>query len=128
MSVYRQILGRELPCVINDLLKLHRVELNSSEFERLHTIAQVNRADAADLRRLGAAHLSRGELGLARARLRDAVQLDPDAPAARLTLAVAHESLAEHDQAAAQIDAVLATRSEAPSESSGPSRYQLTCA
>ena len=128
MSVYRQILGRELPCVINDLLKLPRVEFSSSEFERLHNVAQANRAEAAELQRLGAAHLARGELGLARARLRESVQLNPDHPAGRLTLAVVHESLAEHDQAAAQIDAVLATRSESAADSSSPSRYQLTCA
>jgi tetratricopeptide (TPR) repeat protein len=124
MSVYRSILGRELPCTIDDVVHRPRVELEERQHERLLTAVRSTRADATYLYELGASHHSRGEFGLARARLREAVKRAPGHLAARLALAAVHESLAEHDRCAAQIDAVLAV------ESGGgmPSRYQLLCA
>jgi Tfp pilus assembly protein PilF len=129
MSVYRTILGRELPCTIGDLLRLPRIDHTSDQHERLLRAASstASHAGATDFYRLGASHLSRGELGLARARLGDAVRQSPDHSHARLALAAAHESLAEHDRAAAQIDAVLATLDES-SDAAPSSRYHLHCA
>jgi Tfp pilus assembly protein PilF len=127
MSTYRRILGRELPCTIADLLKLPRIDLTPDHHDRLLRGCQSTRADATDLYHLGASHLSRGELGLARARLREAVKQNPNNTAARLALAAAHESLAGHDRAAAEIDAVLATLDES-SDRLSPPRYHLLCA
>lgn len=124
MSVYRSILGRELPCTIGELLQVSRAELEAGQHERLLSVLRSTRADATDLYELGTSHYSRGELGLARARLREAVKRAPDHRATRLALAAVHESLAEHDRCSAQIDAVLALCGDGAT----PSRYRLLCA
>lgn len=124
MSVYRSILGRELPCTIGDLLHLPLVQLEAGRHERLLSAVRSSRADVTDLYELGASHHSLGEHGLARARLREAVKRAPDHLSARLALSAVHESLAEHDRAASQIDAVLALCGDRAT----PSRYRLLCA
>src|ERR1051325_11132258 len=77
MSVFRRMLVRNLPCGVGDLLNL------------------------------AFSHLALGQLGRARQVLEQAIELRPASATARLALAVVHERLAEHTEAARQIDSVL---------------------
>jgi tetratricopeptide (TPR) repeat protein len=110
MSVYRRMLGRELPRAVADLLKLDGESLCDLEHQRL--LEQVEAQGLTDgwrLHTLGLSHASRGEWGLARRRLRQTIDARPDLLPARLALAEVCEQLSQHDQAAIQIDAVISS-------------------
>lgn len=129
MSVYRRMIGRELPCTVLDLLGIDASALDAGKGEQLQTLAELGQADAKALYRLGCSELAAGKLGLARKWLGEALSRDPDLLAARLMLAGVYDLLAQHDQAAAQIDAILAMDSGPLAQEAGPwSRYRLLCA
>ena len=110
MSVYRRMLGRELPRTIADLVNLDGESLSDLEHQRL--IDQVESQGLADgwrLHSLGLSHASRGEWGLAKTRLKQTLDARPDLLPARLALAEVSEQLSQHDQAALQIEAVLSS-------------------
>jgi tetratricopeptide (TPR) repeat protein len=115
------MLGRELPCGIWELLNFPIPQPAADEREKLTQRLELGRASADDLYQLGLCHLAAGELGLARRTLSQAIKRQPSCPAARLALAGTYEALAEHYQAAIQIEAVLAGPSgetdEVPRES-----------
>jgi len=100
MSVYRRMLGRGLPCCLGELIDLPPAE------PRIRT-------DAACATASGMEHLKAGRLGLARRDLTEAIRNDPDDLAAALALALTHEALCEHAQAARCIDAALTRRDAA---------------
>jgi Tfp pilus assembly protein PilF len=126
MGVYQVMLGRELPCTVGELLAVRPLPLPGAEHERLIQSVDFGKAYPDQLCRLGLSHLGRQELGLAQSRLRDAVALKPDYIPARLALAAVCDLLAQHAQAADQIDAVLALDGSAAQ--STVSRYALFCA
>lgn len=107
MSVYRRILGRELPCSIFDLLQIAALPLTAEVHESLLRRCAVGEPKAADLHRLGLSHLARQEPGLARMRLAEAVLRKPHSAELRIALAAANELLADHAAAAAELEAAL---------------------
>jgi tetratricopeptide (TPR) repeat protein len=98
MSVYRRILGRELPCSSRELLAI----------PCLSGISNAGHPDSpAGLYRAGMLHLYRNQPGLARMRLADAVRRDGADIPARLGLAAACEMLSRHEESAQQIEAAV---------------------
>ncbi|MGE5609373.1 MAG: tetratricopeptide repeat protein [Bacillota bacterium] len=129
MSVYHRIIGRELPCNLLNLLQIPVAALQTSEHQSLMQLAQLGQLDSEGLCRLGQSHLARGELGLACKRFGAVLAQRPEYIEARLALASACDLLAQHDQAAAHVDAVLAMMDgQAPLSSPRWSRYVLLCA
>jgi tetratricopeptide (TPR) repeat protein len=129
MSVYRRMIGRELPCSVLNLLEIAVRPLGAARHEELAGAAQLGQADADAVHRLGRSHLARQEWGLARQRLLEAVLARPGFVAARLALAGVCDLLCQHEEAAAHIDAVLTVmlEQEAPAADRW-SRYALLCA
>jgi tetratricopeptide (TPR) repeat protein len=125
MSVYRRMLGRELPCTLRPLLGLDPCAIDAAEHEAL--LARVNAGDASvdDLVRLGHSRLSRGETGMARRLFADALRRRHGHGPARLGVALAYESLALHDKAAGVLDAIVNERCDVDLL---PSRYLLLAA
>lgn len=114
MSVYRRMLGRELPCTLRSLLGVADDRaIDPAEHEML--VARVNAGGASvdHLVRLGHSRLTRGETGLARRLFADALRYRHGYGPARLGLALAYESLALHDRAAATLDAIVHGRCDA---------------
>lgn len=108
MSVYRRMLGRGLPSSVCELLSLANQPLSAGGYATLADLAEDGRISADGLLKLGLSHMDRNEWGLAKLRLTQALSLSSGMHGARLALACVHEQLAQHDQAAAQIDALLA--------------------
>lgn len=106
MSVYRRMLGRELPCGIWMVGGI-RPPYGFSGGQCPPYMAEPG-AGGDDLYQLGISHLAAGRLGLARRVLLDAIEQRPSCLEARIALAGTFEALAEHYQAAIQIEAVLA--------------------
>jgi tetratricopeptide (TPR) repeat protein len=107
MSVHLQMLGRQLPCNLLDLLQVKPLPLPFPVHDEL-----VGRIEAGqnypDVHyKLGLSHLGRQELGLARRHLAIAVEAKPQYVAARLALATVCDLLAQHADAVEQLDAVL---------------------
>lgn len=75
--------------------------------------------DARAAYALGLAHEARRDIGAAIAAYREAVRRDPAHADARLTLADALASIGEHEQAIAELEALLSTGSGAPRGPSG---------
>ncbi len=132
MSVYHRMLGSQLPCNVLELLGIQPLPLPAPAHEAL--IAQKPRGYADVLYRLGLSHLGRQELGLSRECLGAAVDAKPGFCKARLALASICDLLAQHDQAAMQIEAVLEatplSAQESASADGAPEtrRYSLLCA
>src|ERR1051325_8288070 len=106
MSVFRRMLGRNLPCGVGDLLNLHCPASDSARHERL--VRDAGFLPGSDeLLNLAFSPLALGQLGRARQVVEQAIELRPASATARLALAVVHERLAEHTEAARQIDSVL---------------------
>src|SRR5688500_12789200 len=108
MSVYRRMLGRGLPCSVSELLSLAIQPLSAGGHATLVDLAEDGRISPEGLLKLGLSHLDRQEWGLSRLRLTQALSRSDNLYSARLALACIHECLAQHDQAAAQLDALLA--------------------
>jgi tetratricopeptide (TPR) repeat protein len=122
MSVYLQMLGRQLPCNLLDLLQVKPLPLPMPAHDAL--VAQIESGQAyPDVHyKLGLSCLGRQELGLARRHLAAAVEAKPQYVSARLALATVCDLLARHAEAVEQIDAVLGM------ESAKEKRSALTCA
>lgn len=101
MSVYRRILGRELPCSSMELLAIPSFPQTFSPEN------PARAARSASSYRTGLRHLHRNEPGLARKHLTNALLRDPADVPARLALAAALEMLSMHEDAARQIDAAI---------------------
>ena len=106
MSVYRRMFGRELPCSTQELLGLPYEHIDMSACEQIAGQMQLGTANSDALYRLGLYHLNRLEPGLARRCFNEALRRWPDSGANRMGLAVACEMLAQHEQAAACLDAL----------------------
>jgi tetratricopeptide (TPR) repeat protein len=124
MSVQLQMLGRQLPCNLLDLLQVKPLPLAAPAHDEL--VGRIERGGGVSYPdvhyRLGLSHLGRQELGLARRHLALAVDAKPQYAAARLALAAVCDLLARHAEAVEQIDAVLAV------EQDKPARAALACA
>src|SRR4051812_28632191 len=107
MSVHLQMLGRQLPCNLLDLLQVKPMPLAAPAHDELlgRVAAGQNYPDVHY--KLGLSHLGRQELGLARKHLAIAVEAKPQYVSARLALATVCDLLAQHAAAVEQIDAVL---------------------
>ncbi len=113
MSVHLQMLGRQLPCNLLDLLQVKPLPLPSPVHDEL-----VGRIEAGqnypDLHyKLGLSHLGRQELGLARRHLQQAVDSKPQYASARMALAAVCDLLALHSEAVDQIDALIGMEQDA---------------
>src|SRR5881394_878116 len=104
MSVHLQMLGRQLPCNLLDLLQVKPLPLASPVHDELvrRVTAGENYPDVHY--RLGLSHLGRQELGLARRHLMMAVEGNGKYIDARLALATVCDLLALHAEAVEQID------------------------
>ena len=96
MSVHLQMLGRQLPCNLLDLLQVKPLPLASPLHDDL-----VRRIEGGENYpdvhyKLGLSHLGRQELGLARKHLAIAVEQKPQYVSARLALATVCDLLARH--------------------------------
>jgi tetratricopeptide (TPR) repeat protein len=107
MSVHLQMLGRQLPCNLLDLLQVKPLPLPGTAHDAL--VERIERGENyPDVHyKLGLSHLGRQELGLARKHLAIAVDAKPQYTSARLALATVCDLLARHADAVEQIDAVL---------------------
>src|SRR3982751_5517936 len=96
MSVHLQMLGRQLPCNLLDLLQVRALPLASPVHDELE--ARLERGEHyPDVHyKLGVSYLGRQEIGLARKHLKAAVDAKPGYVAARLALAAAYDLLAQH--------------------------------
>ena len=129
MSVYRRMIGRELPCSVLHLLDIAIVGRGSEKQEQLAALAALGQAEAGDLYWLGRWHLGRQEWGLARKRLIESLLKRPGFAAARLMLAGTCDLLGQHREGAEHIDTVLAVMLAANEWEVGRwSRYVLLCA
>lgn len=122
MSVHLQMLGKELPCNLLDLLQVKPLPLPSPIHDDLLARVEAGRGYPDVHYKLGLSHLGRQELGLARKHLQAAVDAKPQYVSARLALATACDLLAQHDKAVEQIDAILGI------EQDHTSRAALACA
>src|SRR4051812_31184498 len=122
MSVHLQMLGRQLPCNLLDLLQVKPMPLAAPAHDELmgRVAAGQNYPDVHY--KIGLSHLGRQELGLARKHLAIAVEAKPQYAAARLALATVCDLLAQHAEAVAQLDAVIAM------EETRNDRAALACA
>jgi tetratricopeptide (TPR) repeat protein len=122
MSVHLQMLGRHLPCNLLDLLQVKPLPLPAPAHDEMmgRVAAGQNYPDVHY--KIGLSHLGRQELGLARKHLAIAVEAKPQYAAARLALATVCDLLAQHADAVAQIDAVIAM------EETRSDRAALACA
>src|SRR3954468_15126005 len=122
MGVHLQMLGKQLPCNLLDLLQVKPLPLPAP----LHD-ALVSRLEGGENYpdvhyKLGLSHLGRQELGLAHKHLLAAIAGNPKYVSARLALACACDLLARHAEALEQVDAVLGM------EQSKAHRAALACA
>lgn len=122
MGVHLQMLGKQLPCNLLDLLQVKPLPLPAP----LHD-ALIGRLEAGESYpdvhyKLGVSHLGRQELGLAHKHLSAAVAGNPKYVSARLALACTCDLLARHAEALEQVDAVLGM------EQSKAHRAALACA
>src|SRR6266487_3779161 len=108
MSIYRRILGRELPCTLRQLLALEPKALTGRQLDVLERSAELGTAEVQNLYRLGMSSIAREHWGKAISYLSTAIEVHPSHIASRFALALAYEGLGQHQQAAAQLDAVLA--------------------
>src|SRR5438132_6373650 len=107
MSIYRRMLGRELPCTLRQLLAIEPRKLTAKQEDILTRRASVG-GDVQSLYRLGFSHLAADRWGAAIGSLASALELHPSHIASHLALAIAYEGLGQHHQAAAQLDSILA--------------------
>src|SRR5688572_24836994 len=107
MSVHLQMLGRQLPCNVLELLRVRPMPLASPVHDELADRVARGERYPDVLYRLGLSHLGRQELGLARKHLLGAVESKPSYVAGRLALAAVCDLLAMHGEAVEQIDAVI---------------------
>src|SRR5687768_5082650 len=125
MSVYRRMLGRGLPCSVSELLSVANQPLSAGGHATLVDLAEDGRISVEGLLKLGHSHMDAREWGLAKLRLTQALARSADLHAARLALACVHEQLAQHDQAGAHLDALLAVVDGQPGL---PPRHELLLA
>ena len=107
MGVHLQMLGRQLPCNLLDLLQVKPLPLPAPLHDAL--VARVEAGENyPDVHyKLGLSHLGRQELGLAQRHLSAAVAANPNYVSARIALACAYDLLARHADALEQVDALL---------------------
>src|ERR1700722_4978946 len=87
MSVFHLMLGRELPCTVLDLLGVRPMPLPYAVHEALSEQVARGVQYPDVLYKLGLSHLGRQELGLARQRFIDAIEVRKTYWPARLALA-----------------------------------------
>jgi len=107
MSVHLQMLGRQLPCNLLDLLQVKPLPLPSPVHEDLRQRVAAGQNYPDVHYKLGLSHLGRQELGLARRHLAIAVAAKPQYAAARVALATVCDLLAQHADAVEHLDAVI---------------------
>src|SRR5436190_16934733 len=96
MSVYLQMLGRQLPCNLLDLLQVKPLPLPMTAHDELVARVEAGQAYPDVHYKLGLSHLGRQELGLARKHLAAAVEAKPAYTSARLALATVCDLMARH--------------------------------
>src|SRR3954462_12806933 len=107
MSVHLQMLGRQLPCNLLDLLQVKPLPLPGTAHDDLVARVESGQSYPDVHYKLGLSHLGRQELGLARRHLAIAVDAKPRYVSARLALATVCDLLARHGEAVEHIDAVI---------------------
>jgi tetratricopeptide (TPR) repeat protein len=107
MSIYRRMLGRELPCTLRQLLAIEPKKLTAKQEELLTRRAHVG-GDLQSLYRLGFSSLAQERWGLAIGILSSALEQHPSHIPSHLALAIAYEGLSQHDKAAGHLDEILA--------------------
>src|SRR5688500_1213932 len=112
MSVHLQMLGRQLPCNLLDLLRVKPLPLPAPAHDALVARVEGGQGYPDVHYKLGLSHLGRQELGLARKHLVIAVEAKPNYASARLALATVCDLLAQHGDAVDQIDAVIGMEQE----------------
>src|SRR6266581_665102 len=108
MSIYRRMLGRELPCTLRQLLALEPKALAAKQLESHERRAELQTGDVQVLHRLGMSCIALEHWGKAISYLASAIEIHPSHIPSRLALALAFEGLGQHPHAAQQLDAVLA--------------------
>lgn len=108
MSIYRRMLGRELPCTLRQLLAIEPKFLGAKQLEVFERRAELAAGDVQVLHRLGLSSIAAEHWGKAISYLNSAVEIHPSHIPSRLALALAFEGLSQHAHAAAQLDAILA--------------------
>src|SRR3954467_12922292 len=107
MSIYRRMLGRELPCTLRQLLAIEPKKLPTKQKDILVRRVAVS-GDVQSLYRLGFSHLAADQWGAAIGYLSTALELHPSHISSHLALAITYEGLGQHHKAAAQLDEILA--------------------
>src|SRR5437773_2625079 len=107
MSVYRRMLGRELPCTCRELLGLEPRKLSFRQEELLARRIAMGSADAGVLYRVALSHIANEQWGAAIRLLASALELDHSHVPSRLALAVAHEGVGQHELGAKNLDSIL---------------------
>lgn len=123
MSVFRRIVGRELPCTVAELLALAPQPLAPADRSLMRDLLTVANPSPAALHRLALACLADGQFGLARQHLNAALRHEPGYLPGHIALAATNDRLAQHQLAASHIDFAL---SHTPPHDK--SRYALLCA
>src|SRR4051794_9985479 len=108
MSIYRRMLGRELPCTLRQLLAIEPKSLGAKQLEVFERRADLAGGDVQVLHRLGLSSIAAEHWGKAISYLTSAVEIHPSHIPSRLALALAYEGLSQHAHAAGQLDAILA--------------------
>src|SRR5882724_7347811 len=103
MSIYRRMLGRELPCTLRQLLAIEPRKLSAKQEDILIRRASVG-GDIQSLYRLGFSHLAADQWGAAIGFLSAALEAHPSHVPSHLALAITYEGLGQHHKAAAHLD------------------------
>src|SRR5258706_4130701 len=102
MSIYRRMLGRELPCTLRQLLAIEPRKLSAKQEDILIRRASVG-GDIQSLYRLCLSHPAPDQSGAAIGFLSAAREAHPSHVASHLALASTYVRLGPHHQAAAQL-------------------------
>src|SRR5215211_1859152 len=104
MSIYRRMLGRELPCTLRQLLGLDPKALTARQLDVFERRVQLATGDVQMLHRLGMSSVAREHWGKAISYLSAAVEIHPSHIPSRLALSLAYEGLGQHQHAATHLD------------------------
>ena len=108
MSIYRRMLGRELPLTLRQLLAMEPKLLAGKQLENFERRAELQVGDVQVFHRLGLSSIAAEHWGKAIHYLTGATEIHPSHIPSRLALALAYEGLGQHAHAAAELDSILA--------------------
>ncbi len=107
MSVYRRMIGRELPCGMQELLAVQPAELPPQDKDRLLDRTLLGQATPSETYLLANSYLASNEPGRAARCLTHVLNQQADDGRLRLALALAFEAMGRHDRAADQLGKIL---------------------